>query len=295
MTFSNATNSSKLESVTTKSATQLKICPLSVIILTKNEEQFIERCIRSVDWADEKLVIDSGSVDQTKEIAVSLGASVYEQDWLGWSAQRNKGISLAKHDWVFILEADEIVTSELANSIQRVLSNSNDPHDGYTIDRRDEFLGDLMPNMRRPSKKRSCVRLFNRKHSLYDLNMKVHEEVRFSGQSIPLKGILLHWRGWTLDQAIFSCSRYGTIEAEELNENGYRADGLIILLRPTLRFLWCYLAKGGFRYGVPGLIYCMSRAVNEFSRYAKLWEMQNINHSIHPSIKIYEKSPISKN
>lgn len=74
---------------------------LSVVILAKNEEHFIERCIRSVRWADEVFVLDSGSVDRTREIAASLGANVYEQEWLGWSAQRNKAMSLAKNDWVF--------------------------------------------------------------------------------------------------------------------------------------------------------------------------------------------------
>lgn len=77
---------------------------LSVIILKENEEKFTERCIRSVPWADEKLIINSGSADKTREIAASLGANIYEQEWLGRSAQRNKGISLAKNDWVFILE-----------------------------------------------------------------------------------------------------------------------------------------------------------------------------------------------
>ena len=87
---------------------------LTVIILTLNEEEFIERCIHSVRWADEVLVVDSNSTDRTREIATSLGARVYEQKWLGWSGQHNKGMEIAKNDWVMFLECDEIVTPQLA-------------------------------------------------------------------------------------------------------------------------------------------------------------------------------------
>ncbi len=99
---------------------------LTVIILTLNEEEFIERCIYSVRWADEVLVVDSNSTDQTREIATALGARVYEQKWLGWSGQRNKGVEVAKNDWVMFLECDEIVTPQLAQSIQEVMSRPMD-------------------------------------------------------------------------------------------------------------------------------------------------------------------------
>src|SRR3712207_2013002 len=99
---------------------------ISAIILTKNEEQFIERCIRSVHWADEVLVIDSCSTDRTREIAASLGANVYEQEWLGWSGQRNKAASLGENDWVFFIECDEIVTPELARSIEDAMNGPVD-------------------------------------------------------------------------------------------------------------------------------------------------------------------------
>lgn len=120
---------------------------LTVIILTKNEEQFIERCVRSVRWADEVLVLDSCSSDRTQEIAASLDANVYEQEWLGWPGQRNKATSLAKNDWVLFVEADEIVTPGLARSIQEVMSGPIDDRDAYSVDRRGDFYGLLLPNM----------------------------------------------------------------------------------------------------------------------------------------------------
>jgi glycosyltransferase involved in cell wall biosynthesis len=95
------------------------VTPLSVVIMTKNEEAKIARCIRSSQFADEVVVIDSGSTDKTKEIALAFDARVYEQSWLGFSAQRNKGASLAKHDWVLFLDADEVVSYVYSKSDAR--------------------------------------------------------------------------------------------------------------------------------------------------------------------------------
>src|SRR5215207_2451501 len=130
---------------------------LTVIILTLNEEEFIERCIRSVSWADEVLVLDSCSSDRTREIAALLGANVYEQKWLGWPGQRNKAVSLAKNDWVFFVECDEIVTPQLARSIEEAMNGPVDERDAYFVDRRGDFYGLLLPNMSRASKRRSLV------------------------------------------------------------------------------------------------------------------------------------------
>jgi (heptosyl)LPS beta-1,4-glucosyltransferase len=265
--------------------------PLSVIILTKNEEQFIKRCIQSVLWADEVLVLDSGSTDQTKKIAASLGATVYDQEWLGYAVQRNKALSLATHDWVFFLDADEIVTSELEISIKQVLNSPMDRRDGYSIDRRGDFLGILLPNISRPSKRSNFVRLFNKSCSSYDPTMKVHEEVRFPGKAIPLEGVLIHWGGNVMNEYITALNRYSILEAEVLNEQGYRANGLIVFLRPILRFLWIYIARYNFLLGTRGLIHAMLGATREYVRYAKLWEMQNITSVLHPAKKIYSFSP----
>ncbi len=264
--------------------------PLSAIVLTKNEEQFIERCIKSVAWADEVLVVDSGSTDKTREIAASLGATVCEQEWLGYAAQRNKALCFAKHDWVFFLDADEIVTSELADSIAKVLSSSMDDRDGYSVDRRGDFLGILLPNESRSSKRRNFVRLFNRKHSAYDSTVKVHEEVQFPGKAIPLQGTLIHWGGNKMDDYVAALNRYSLLEAEVLDEKGYRVNGLIIFLRPILRFLWIYIARYNFLLGTRGLLNAMLGATREYVRYAKLWEMQNVTSVLHPSPQIYSPS-----
>ena len=265
--------------------------PLSVVIMAKNEEAVIARCIGSVNWADEVLVIDSGSTDRTREIAASLGASVYEQPWLGFSAQRNRGAELARHDWILFLDADEIVTEALAASVTQVLRGTPDPRDGYAVDRRGDFLGVLLPNEARPSKRRTFVRLCNRRCSAYDLDMPVHEEVRFPGESIPLGGVLLHWNGFTMDEFVPLFNRYATVEARTLDAGGKRATALDIFARPVLRFLWCYLARGGWRLGTRGLMHAMLKASSDYMRYAKLWELQNVTSAADPPAALYRPSP----
>jgi (heptosyl)LPS beta-1,4-glucosyltransferase len=256
--------------------------PLSVVVITKNEEKVIARCLASVSWADEIVVIDSGSTDKTKEIAASLGARIYEQPWLGFSGQRNRGAELAQHDWVFALDADEVVTKELAASIQTTMQGSLDEKDAYAVDRRGDFLGVLLPNETRASKRRNFIRLYNRRHSSYDMNMNVHEEVRFSGRSFPLEGVLLHWNGYSMDELLSLFNRYATIEANELNRLGKRTNAVEIFLRPILRFLWSYIAKGGFRLGTRGLMHSLLKGSSDFMRYAKLWELQNVKAMPNP-------------
>jgi len=261
------------------------LTPLSVIILTKDEEALIERCIRSVDFADEFVVVDCGSTDRTREIAASVGAKVIEQEWLGWSAQRNRGAEAASNDWVFFLEADEVPSAELAESFREVLSRPMDPRNGYSLTRRDDLLGVLLPNEHRRANRRAFVRVYNRRESAWNTEDLVHEKVTLPGRAIPLEGVLVHWRGSHADELIGTVNRYGTIEAEALDRRGARSSAAAILVRPTLRFLWCYVRKGGYRLGARGLIWSMLRAHSEWVRWVKLWERQNASgdHSQPPA------------
>jgi (heptosyl)LPS beta-1,4-glucosyltransferase len=262
--------------------------PISVIVLTKNEEAFIGRCIGSVSWANEVVVLDSGSTDRTTEIARNLGASVYQQEWLGWLPQRRIAVSLARNDWVFVLDADEIVSPELARSILAVTRSEMDPRDGFVVDRRDDFCGVLLPNMRRRRKRRSFVRLFHRGHSFYDPEVPIHEEVRFPGKAVGLQGYLFHWRGLTFGQIQERYLRNAPLEAEMLLRNGKRAGPLQVILWPALRFLWCYVRCGGFRLGMHGLVEALGRGVADFYRYATLWEMQSVVRAPNPPPHMYE-------
>jgi len=255
--------------------------PITAVILTKNEKNFIERAVATVDFCAERLVLDCGSVDGTQEIARAAGARVEHQPWLGWSAQRNRAAEIATHDWILVLEADEVITPDLRRSIHEVMTAGPDPRDGFNMNRRGDFLGALLPNESRPAKRKSFVRLYNRRHSSWDLDMVVHEEVLVPGARRPLDGILLHWRGFQLDDYVPAFDRYAAQEARELTDKGVRVSALHVAARPVLRFGWLYLVRGDWRLGARGLIHAMLKGVQEFLRYARAWEMQ---HSSEPVV-----------
>lgn len=260
---------------------------VSAVILTRNEEALIERCLRNVrDVVDDIVVVDSCSTDRTREIATRMGARVVEQSWLGWIRQRALGIQLAQNDWVLILEADEIVTPLLAASIRQALALPMDASDGYAIDRRDDFLGALLPSMRRRSKRRSFVRLFNRTRSAYDPTLKIHDEVRVPGRTFQLDGILIHWRGFSIVEQVARYTHYAPLEADVMEARGERVGILSLIWRPFLRFGWCYVICGGFRLGARGFAHALMVASSEYLRFAAVWERQHAPATLHPSAEV---------
>ena len=262
---------------------------ISAIILTLNEELFIERCVRSLQGvADDIVVVDSGSTDRTREIATRCGARVVEQPWLGWVGQRQRGIDAALHDWVLVVEADEIVTAPLAAGIREVLRGPMNPEDGYSLDRRDDFLGALLPRMRRRSKRLHFVRLFNRTRSAYDPSLIIHEEVRITGRAIPLPGVIIHWRGMTVVEQVARYAQYAPLEAEVLLARGQRVSVASLLWRPFLRFGWCYVVCGGFRLGARGFAHALMVASSEYLRFAGAWERQNAPATLHPPPEVLD-------
>jgi (heptosyl)LPS beta-1,4-glucosyltransferase len=153
-----------------------------------------------------------------------------------------------------------------------------DPRDGYSVDRRDDILGALMPNESRRANRRGLVRMYNRNHTRYDPDDIVHERAQPPGRSIPLDGILLHWRGWNVQELMGAINRYARTEAHALEaRHGARASYTKLLVRPVLRFVWCYFLKGGFRYGTRGLIWAMLRSSAEGLRWANLWEHEHVD------------------
>jgi glycosyltransferase involved in cell wall biosynthesis len=266
-----------------------RVTRITAVVLTRNEEPLIERCLTSVrDVVDEIVVVDSCSTDRTRAIATQCGARVVEQPWLGWIRQRALGIELARHDWVLILEADEIVTPCLARSIRDLARGAMHPDDGYSIDRRDDFLGAILPRMRRRSKRINYVRLFNRTRSAYDPTLIVHDEVRFPGRAIPLDGALIHWRGFTIAEQVGRYATYAPLEATVLEGRGVRVSVLSLVVRPFLRFGWCYVICGGFRLGARGFAHALMVASSEYLRFATAWERQHAPPTLHPPHDVAE-------
>lgn len=229
----------------------------------------IGRCLRALSWADEVLLVDSGSADGTREVAASLGARVVEQPWLGWSAQRNAAATAAAHDWVVFLDADEVMTATLAAAVRDVLAGGPDPADAWSMDRRDEFMGDLMPSAQRRSKTADRVRLYHRGRSRWDESMGVHEEVVVTGAKRLLPGHLVHWRPQSVVATAQRSARYAAVEADDRAVHGRRASAARLVVLPVARFAWLYAVKGSFRHGVPGLVNAVVRSHADFLRLAQ--------------------------
>ena len=152
-----------------------------------------------------------------------------------------------------------------------------DPRDGYVVERRNDFLGVLLPNESRESKRRAFVRLYHRGHSRYDPEQLVHEEVRVPGRLLALDGVLLHWRGQDFTSIAGVFVGYADLEAQALERDGVRATWPRMVARTLARFAWVYLAKRHFRLGTRGLMYASLKAHSEFLRYGRLWERQNMD------------------
>jgi glycosyltransferase involved in cell wall biosynthesis len=250
---------------------------LSVVIITKNEEANIARTLDSVQWAEERIVVDSGSTDRTLEISRQNGAAVFEEEWKGYAAQKNSAIAKASCDWVLSLDADEQVSPELASSIRRVISVSGAPStiNGYFIARRNFFLGRWI---RRggfyPDRK---LRLFRRGTGEF-VERTVHETTRVNGRTATLDGDLIHTAYPTLSGYIEAMNRYSTLAAEMLRRERRITDSLVwffvnVRLRPVLSFIWNYFFRGGFLDGREGFLLHWYHNVYVSWKYAKAWEM----------------------
>jgi (heptosyl)LPS beta-1,4-glucosyltransferase len=266
---------------------------VSVVILTKNEEAFIERCIQSALWADEILVVDSGSTDRTKDLAIGLGATVQDQPWRGgYNIQRHRAICLAKNDWVFVLDCDEIISPQLQASIQQVIAGPLNPENGYSVNRPGDFYGVLLPNLRLSNQ--TLLRLFNKQHANYEPTIDPHKQIQVPGSITALEGKLIHWRAYIMDEYISSANSYADAEAQVLYNRGKRANGAKIFFKPIARFIWSYFIRAEFRLGSRGLVHSMLEATGEFIRCTKLWELESAPRVLHPPASVYTPIVIDK-
>jgi len=244
--------------------------PLSALVTTKNEERTIRACLESIRWADEVVVVDSGSTDGTVAIARSIADRVLEHEYESPAAQKNWALRELRHSWTLILDADERVTPELKREIESVLADPS-RSDGYWIGRENWFYG--KPIRSAGWQRDRVLRLFDRTKGAYR-PVLVHEEVELRGRADRLRAKLRHEPYRDLDQYFEKWSRYSRWSAEELRGRGIRASGLRLLLRPWLRFTRMYLLEGGFREGRRGIVLCWLAAFSVFTKYARRWEAE---------------------
>lgn len=245
--------------------------PVTAIIITKDEADAIADAIRSVAWADEIVVVDAESADETVAIARQFTDRVTIRRWSGYVDQKNHAASLATHDWIFSLDADERVTPDLAAEIRGVLDAGPD-HTGFRMPRVSFHLGrwmrttDMYPDYQ--------LRLYDRRAARWD-GLHVHESVKVDRGSVGyLKHELQHYPYRDLSEHLLRMDRYTTLAARQMFERGRRATRLELLVHPPAAFVRNYLLKGGFRDGKAGLVISLVNSYYVMLKFAKLWELQ---------------------
>ena len=245
---------------------------LSVTVITRNEAADIAAALQSVAWADELVVVDAESTDDTVAIARRFTDRVVVREWAGYVAQKNYAASLASHDWILSLDADERVTPALAHEIQAALS-ARPAHAGFRMPRVTWHLGrwirttDWYPDHQ--------LRLYNRGAGRW-AGQHVHEAMALEGTVGLLRGELQHYAYRDLADHLETIDRYTTLAARQMRESGRRARLLHLVGHPPLAFLRNYIARGGFRDAVPGFIISAMNAYYVFLKFAKLWERQSV-------------------
>lgn len=230
---------------------------LSIVIITKNEENFITDAIKSALFANEVIILDSGSIDRTCEIAKELGAKVYQNEWLGFGLQKNCAVELAKNDWVFVLDSDERITEELKDEIVATLKEPL--LNGYFIARLNNFFGKNI---------KSCglypdysIRLFNKKYGKFN-DVSVHESVQLKSKVGYLKNHMIHLAYESIEEFIQKQNRYSSL-------NHKKKSLIKAIINPYWTFFKLYILKRGFLDGWHGFVISKLYAQYTFWKYIK--------------------------
>lgn len=243
---------------------------LSVVLITLNAAAQLRECLASVAFADEIVVVDSGSSDATLAIAADFGARVLHQDWLGFGPQKQFAIEQAAHDWVLCLDADERVTPPLAASIAAALAGDSECV-AWRFARSNRFLGRYLrhgegyPDW--------SLRFFDRRHARWS-DDAVHEKVIADGQTGTLAGDLQHDSAETIAAYLGKQNRYTSLAAAAAVAAGQRASAGRVWASPLVRFVKFYVVRRGFRDGLPGFIHIAIGCFNSFAKYAKMIEIE---------------------
>ena len=241
---------------------------LSVVLITQNAAAQLPDCLASVAFADEVVVVDSGSSDGTAEVAARYGARVVQKEWLGFGRQKQFAVEQAAHDWVLCLDADERVSPELAASLVHALQAPATPV--YRMARRNRFLGRWLAHGE--GYPDWSPRLFNRQNAGWSDDL-VHEKVLYAVTPGTLEGDLLHESAENLGRYLDKQNRYSTLAAQELHQRGRRAGLAELAFSPLVRFVKFYFLRLGCLDGLPGLVHITIGCMNSFTKYAKLIEL----------------------
>ncbi|MEW6353201.1 MAG: glycosyltransferase family 2 protein [Pseudomonadota bacterium] len=244
--------------------------PLSVTIITLNAAASLRRCLESAAWADELLIVDSGSSDATLAIAEEFNCRILHNAWPGYGAQKHFAAMQARHDWILSLDADEWLSPQLADNVRRLLQTTP-PYSAYYLTRCNRFMGKwLRHGEGYPD---PVLRLFDRRRAQWSGDT-IHEKVIYAGNAGRLTGDLFHQSEHGIGAYLEKQNRYTTLQAEQLHKEGKHAGLAQLLLSPILRFIKFYFLRRGFLDGLPGLVHITIGCFNSFMKYAKLRDIE---------------------
>ncbi|MGZ5044665.1 MAG: glycosyltransferase family 2 protein [Methylobacter sp.] len=243
---------------------------LSVIVITKNEAGHIARCLESVSWADEIIVLDSGSTDDTVSICRRYTDKVYQTDWPGFGIQKQRAVDKATGDWILSIDADEVVTLELRAEIEKALQQEH--YRGYEIPRLSSYCGRQMrhggwwPD--------HVLRLFRRDCGQFT-DSAVHERIVVQGRTGRLTTPLLHDAFVSLDEVLHKVNCYSSLGAEMLYQKGTQSSISKAIFKALWTFVRTYFLKLAILDGRQGLLLSISNAEGTYYKYVKLLELQS--------------------
>jgi glycosyltransferase involved in cell wall biosynthesis len=241
---------------------------VSVYMITYNNEETVERALKSVTWTNEIVIVDSFSNDRTVEIGRKFTDKLFQRKWPGHRDQYQFAADLTTHEWIMFVDADEEISPELAAEIRQELNGKLEGVDGFFVYRRTFYLGRWIryggwyPD--------GEIRLYRRNKGKWEGGL--HARVVIEGTVKSLKGKYLHYTYRNISDQIQTIDKYSTTAAKDLVLSTTSFSLIHLLLNPIFRFLRDYILKLGFLDGIPGLVIAVSTAYYAFIKYAKLWE-----------------------
>ncbi|MBC8551418.1 MAG: glycosyltransferase family 2 protein [Candidatus Brocadiales bacterium] len=248
---------------------------VSACVMTFNNADVIKECMENIMWADEIIVVDSYSTDNTVEICRKYTDKISQRKWPGFKDQSNHIVSLANYEWILFMDADEIISPELYLEIQSHLNNDSNKWDGFYFPRRTRYLGSWINH--------------GEWYPAYDLLLykkdkgkwvkEPHATLELDGKAKYLKNDCLHYTYRNLSHQLDTIDKYTDMSAAEMEKEGVKFLTFQLIFRPIFRFIKGYIFKRGFQDGVPGLVSAITTSFYVFMKYAKLWELRINNQS----------------
>ncbi len=241
---------------------------LSVAVITKDEEKRLPDCLRSVSFADDIVVVDSGSSDRTVEVAKAFGCMVYIEDWKGYGPQKNSALEKCSNDWVLLLDADERVPAKTADLIMEMVKAPS--ADAYTFKRKNYLHGRWLQHSGYwPDRQ---IRLVNRRMGVFEA--AIHERWTTKGRIEDLNAHIDHYAFSGYHDMLNTLNEYSSVIARELYRSGRRANVLSPVFHGAGMFFKIYFIEMGFLDGMDGFVTALTKAGGSFFKYAKLLELQ---------------------